>query len=111
MKKLILAFLALSMACMAAYVTSGFGKKVTATTTPTVLNVGAKTSDYAEFLHVTVTSGEVRLMLNCTTNNFVTTNGLVVTTGFPQTFWSGAAIKSICHATESGEADVIFNFQ
>ena len=112
-KTLILAALLIAATALAGRISKGFGQKVTATTTPVELNVGERTSDSAEFVHVTVTSGEVRLMMNTDTNTFYTgiTTGLCVTAGFPQTFWTGASIKSICYATETNTAVVIFNFQ
>lgn len=105
MKKLIiLAAITITVAgiAVAGYVAKGFGKALTATVTPTVLNVGPTGSDYAKFCTVDVTgSFAVRLMKNCTTNTFVATNALIVNPGFPKTFWTGDDIKSICYATET----------
>jgi len=110
-KTLICAALLVGITVLAATVTSGFGKKVLADSTPTILTVGNRPNTHAEFLHVTVTRGEVRLMINTPTAEFVSTNALVVTAGFPQTFWTGGDIRFISYATESGTADVIFNLQ
>jgi hypothetical protein len=112
MKKLIILAIAVTGVAYAGYVAYGFGKALTATTTPAVLNVGPAGNDYAKFMTVDVTgSVAVRIMKNTVVSNFVATNAMIVNPGFPKTFWTGDDIKSICYATESSNTTFTVNFE
>lgn len=93
---------------MARYVSEGFGKKLTATTTPQVQQIGS--GDSVLYLRITNTGSEdIRLMLNVATNSYVATNALVVSPGFPETFYTGDPIYSFCYSAESSTSTFIAN--
>lgn len=112
MKRMIIVGLMLAGAAFAGYVAYGFGKSLVGTTTPTVLNVGPAGIDSAKFCTVNVKSGEdLYILKNTSASDFVLTNAMVVTAGFPQTFWTGDDIKSVCYATSTGTNVFLINFE
>lgn len=103
---LIMVLILVATAVLAGYVTGGFGKSLTATTTPQwqAVNDG-RGGDYGMYIRFTVTGTQpIRVLLNSPTNYFVATNALVVSPGFPETFFTGERITGFSYGTESGSS-------
>lgn len=98
----------LAVTVLAASVVSGYGKRLTATTTPVKLNSVGST----KFCDITVLGSEiVYVMKNTATNDFVQTDAIPVSTGYPKTLWTGDDIDSITYATSNGTSEVLIFFQ
>lgn len=100
----------LAVLAFGAAVSSGFGKSLTATTTPQLQQVGDSGGDYGMYLRITVTGSEpVRFMWNTTTAGFVGTNAVVVNPGFPETYYTGDPFYSIVYDTASSTSAFSMN--
>ena len=113
MKKTLLILLAVIMAVAIASGTlisvTGYGKVVTATTTPAVIDL----PDEATYWSVDNLTGSetIYVMKNATTNTFVLTNAIPVQAGSAYASEKPSRINKICYATATNTSAVAFAFE
>lgn len=115
MKKLMIGMIVMlaALVVLAASVRTGFGKVLTASTSPTVIKANNTAGDYGTKVSVNVTGSEVvYFMKNCSSASFVQSNAVPVAAGFPYTFEeSSGRIYSVCYATASGTSEFMIAFE
>ena len=97
---------------VAGYVSAGYGQALTATTATDIVYAGGAAGGYGDLCSVVVTGSEVVwFQKNLSTNDFVQSEGIPVTAGFPYTFKKGERIYSVCYATASGSSEFLIAFE
>jgi len=114
MKKIITGFvLALVLSSFGGTMYMGFGKSLTATSTPTRISATNETSEYARHCKLVVLgSNTVYFMKDYPTNSFILTNAIPVTNGFPyEVHVAPIGLESITYATETNTSSFFLSFE
>lgn len=117
MKKMIaLLIAATALSATAAYVWSGFGKVLTASTTPATYTIPSEGYAYSASVYNSG-SETVYVTLQTSTNSFVATNAIPVPAGLSYAFGTdedekrNRQITAITYATTNGTSDIFCAFK